>query len=201
MATGTQTPKTGQWVQVARELGPRFAERAAAHDAEDRFVAENVADLKAARLYSAAVPAELGGGGASHSEVCAVLRELGRHCGSTALVLSMHQHLVAAAVWRWRNGKPAEKLLRKVAEGELALVSTGAAEWLGSNGTLRPVEGGYRLDARKVFSSRSPAGDLLITRQSLERRSTIHPKAEIGRLSYSTTKSAGGTASRAISSR
>jgi alkylation response protein AidB-like acyl-CoA dehydrogenase len=80
----------------------------------------------------------------------------------------MHQHLVAAAVWRWRNGKPAEKLLRKVAEGELVLVSTGAADWLGSNGTLRPVEGGYRLDARKVFSSGSPAGDLLITSARLE---------------------------------
>jgi len=169
MASASAPPQAGvEWAVRARELGPRFWERAGVHDAEDRFVAENVADLKAHRFYSAAVPAELGGGGASHSEMCAVLRELGRHCGSTALVLSMHQHLVAAAVWRWRNGLPAEGLLRRVAAEELVLVSTGASDWLESGGLLRPVEGGYRLDGRKFFSSGSPAGDLLVTSARLE---------------------------------
>ncbi len=53
------------WVAVARELGPRFAGRAAAHDANDTFVSENYADLKAHKVFSAGVPAELGGGDAS----------------------------------------------------------------------------------------------------------------------------------------
>src|SRR5215471_20100535 len=85
-------------VAVARELGERFAARAARHDSDDSFVAENYADLKSHHLFSAGVPADLGGGGASHAELCAVLRTLGRSCGSTALALSMHTHLVAAAV-------------------------------------------------------------------------------------------------------
>src|SRR5690349_3867329 len=125
----TRAPRT-DWVAVARDLGPVFASRAAGHDADDSFVADNYRDLKERRIFSAGVPAELGGGGASYAELCAMLRELGRHDGSTALALSMHTHLVAAAVWRLRHGQPAEALLRKIAASELVLVSTGAGDWL-----------------------------------------------------------------------
>lgn len=148
---------------VARGLGPAFAERAAGHDARDAFVADNYRDLKEKRLFSMMVPEELGGGGASLGETCAVLRELGRHCASTALALSMHQHLIAANVFKHRRGQPGGKMLEKVAAGELVLVSTGATDWLDSNGQARRVEGGYRVSGRKVFASGCPAADLLIT--------------------------------------
>ena len=100
----TTRPKAPQtdWVAVVRQLGPAFAVQAAQHDADDSFVADNFRDLRTHKLFSAGVPAELGGGGASHAELCALLRELARYCGSTALALSMHTHLLAAAVWRWR---------------------------------------------------------------------------------------------------
>src|SRR5438270_12375040 len=88
------------WVALARELGPAFAARAADHDERDAFVTENYAELQAQRFFSAGVPAELGGGGASYPELCAMLRELARYCGSTGLALSMHTHLLAATVWR-----------------------------------------------------------------------------------------------------
>ena len=52
------------WEAVARELGPAFASRAAQHDIEGSFVAENFEMLRQTKLFSAAVPAELGGGGA-----------------------------------------------------------------------------------------------------------------------------------------
>jgi alkylation response protein AidB-like acyl-CoA dehydrogenase len=42
-------------------------------------------------------------------------------------------------------------------------VSTGAGDWLESNGELRKVEGGYRFTSEKPFASGSPLGDLLIT--------------------------------------
>ncbi|HEX2515417.1 MAG TPA: acyl-CoA dehydrogenase family protein, partial [Chloroflexota bacterium] len=87
------------WVEVARALSPGFAARAPAYDANDSFPLENYRELKEQRVFSAGVPAELGGGGASHAELCAMLRELGRACGSTALALSMHTHLVASQVW------------------------------------------------------------------------------------------------------
>lgn len=151
------------WKLTLADLGPAFAERAAAYDRSDGFVAENYAAMREARLFSALVPKELGGGGLSYSEVCSLIRGFGRCCGSTALTFSMHQHLIAAALWNYRHGKPGEKLLRTVAVDEKILVSTGATDWLASNGILVPCEGGYRFTAKKVFASGCLAGDLLIT--------------------------------------
>jgi alkylation response protein AidB-like acyl-CoA dehydrogenase len=151
------------WKRVVAELGSVFAERAAAYDGTDTFVAENYADIRAAKLFSALVPQELGGGGLSYRETCGLIRDFGRACGSTALAFSMHQHLVAAAVWNYRHGKPGERLLRAVAEGERVLVSTGATDWLSSSGVLERCEGGYRVTAKKPFASGCIAGDLLVT--------------------------------------
>lgn len=164
LAASHPTPTRTAWIAVARELGERFAARAAAHDADDSFVADNVADLRAHRLFSAGVPADLGGGDASHAELCGILRTLARGCGSTALALSMHTHLVAAAVWRRQHDQaPVEGLLRRVAAEELVLVSSGGSDWLASSGQARRVEGGYRVTARKVFSSGCPSGQVLVT--------------------------------------
>ena len=140
-----------------------FAERAEAHDASDDFVAENYAALKAEKVFSALVPADLGGGGARHGDMCAFLRRLAHACPSTALALAMHQHLVAAAAANHKAGRPGKALLEKVAAGELVLVSTGANDWLESNGAAERVPGGYRVTATKPFASGSPAGDMLIT--------------------------------------
>ena len=140
---------------LARDIGPGFAARAAEFDETDTFVAENYAELSAHRFFSAGVPAELGGGGAGHRELCAMLRELARHCGSTALALSMHTHLLATTVWRWRQQQPVEPLLRRIAEEQIVLVSTGASDWLDSSGTAERVQGGYLVSGRKIFGSGS----------------------------------------------
>ena len=86
------------WVAVARQLGQAFGERASTHDDEGRFVHENYADLRDHKLFSAGIPTELGGGGASHREICGIIREIGRHCGSTGLTYAMHSHPVALNV-------------------------------------------------------------------------------------------------------
>jgi alkylation response protein AidB-like acyl-CoA dehydrogenase len=150
-------------MELVHSLGPRFRERARAHDMEGRFVAENFRELRERRAMSAAVPAEFGGAGASYRELCEALRELAQYCGSTALAFSMHTHLVAAAVWRHLHGQPAEALLRKVADQQLVLVSTGACDWIDSVGSSERVPGGYRVRALKRFASGAPAGDLVVT--------------------------------------
>jgi acyl-CoA dehydrogenase len=155
--------QTVQWTELAREIGPIFAARSAEHDENDAFVGENYVVLKEHRVFSALVPVEFGGGGASHREVCAFLRELAHFCPSTALAVSMHQHLVAAALFNHRHGRPGQKLLEAVGARELVLVSTGANDWLASNGEMVRVEGGYRVTASKPFASGSPAGDMLVT--------------------------------------
>jgi acyl-CoA dehydrogenase len=120
--------------------------------------------LKNEGFFKALVPAELGGGGADYAEICHAIRRLGASCGSTALAFSMHSHLVAAAAWRWRHQKaPTDGLLKRVAAENLVLVSSGGSDWLKSAGTAVKVEGGFRINARKIFSSGCPAGDLLMT--------------------------------------
>src|SRR5919198_376896 len=153
----------GSPAAVARNLGPGFAARAAGYDANDSFVAENYLELKEHKMFSIGVPAELGGGGASHRELCGLLREMGRHCGSTALALSMHTHLVGTLTWMWRQGRPVAPLLERIARNELVLVTTGASDWLDSSGNAERTDGGYRVTGRKLFGSGSPMGDLLLT--------------------------------------
>lgn len=157
------------WVAVLRELAPRFAERAAAHDIADTFVADNYTELRARRVFSAGVPAELGGGGATHAELCDAMRELAHGCGATALALSMHTHQVVIAAWRWRHeGAPVAAFLRRVAAEELILVTSGGSDWLAGSGRAESVAGGFRVHARKVFASGSPAGDLFMTMAILD---------------------------------
>ena len=144
-------------------MGPTLAARAASADLEGRFVADNYSLLKDQGFLAALVPSALGGGGARYGEAVHMLRELGRHCGSTALALSMHSHLVAATVWKHLHGKPGEKLLRRVVSEQLVLVSTGAGDWLQSNGRAEPVPGGYRVFGEKHFGSGSPVGDIAIS--------------------------------------
>jgi alkylation response protein AidB-like acyl-CoA dehydrogenase len=75
----------------------------------------------------------------------------------------MHTHLVAATVWRWRQGHAVEPLLRRVADEQLVLISSGGSDWLESSGTAERVDGGFRVTARKIFASGCPRGDLLMT--------------------------------------
>ena len=163
MTTSTTLSTRTDWSAVVRALGPTFAARAAVHDANDSFVTDNYADLKKHKLFSAGVPTELGGGGASHAELCAMLRDIAHYCGSTALALSMHTHLLAATVWRWRQGQPVEPLLKRIVAEETVLISSGGSDWLESSGTAEKVDGGFHITARKIFSSGSPVGELLVT--------------------------------------
>ena len=157
-------------VDIARELGPLFARRAGEAADEDRFVADNFATLKSSGLVEAGVPVELGGGGAHVDELAAVLRTLAHHCGSTALAFAMHTHQVAIPAWRWTHQKatPVEPLLKRVARERIFLLTSGGSDWIAGSGKAEKVEGGYSINARKIFTSGAPTGDLLMTGAILE---------------------------------
>lgn len=148
----------------AAEIGPRIAAHAARHDAEGSFVSEAYDELRAAGLLRAAVPVELGGDGATVRELVALQRELGHHCGSTALASAMHQHVVAFTAWRYRRGLPgAEATLRRVADEQILLVSTGGGDYTHPQGEAVKVDGGYRVTGRKRFASQSRHGTVIST--------------------------------------
>jgi alkylation response protein AidB-like acyl-CoA dehydrogenase len=163
---GTGNIGTGKtdWLARADRVAADIAEAAARHDADDSFVLEGYQRLKEEGFFKSLVPAELGGGGAGYGEICHAIRQIAASCGATALAFSMHSHLVAAAAWRWRHqNAPTDGLLKRVAAEDLILVSSGGSDWLKSAGSATKTEGGYLINARKIFSSGCPAGDLLVT--------------------------------------
>ena len=162
------------WLSLAESLGKQFAAREVEADEGDLFVADSIAQLKLSGLTAAGVPSELGGGGASFTDLCAVLRILGRYSSSTALAFSMHTHQVMVPTWRWRNqNAPVDGLLKRVVTEQIILVSSGGADWLQSAGKAIKVEGGFLVTACKVFASGAPAGNLLMT-------SAVYEDPELG---------------------
>ena len=65
-------------------------------DREARFPVEALEALKQQGLLGVLVPTELGGPGASMSEVASAVTALSRHCASTAMIYAMHQIQVLA---------------------------------------------------------------------------------------------------------
>jgi len=160
----TNTTRAEELVALAASCGPVLREHATAHDRDGTWVAEPYEALRRAGLLTLGVPSELGGMGASIAEIAAVDRELAKHCGSTALALSMHHHVTAFTAWRWRRDLPgAEPTLKRVAGGETVLVSTGGGDFTHPRGTAVKVDGGWRVSGRKQFASQSPVGSVMST--------------------------------------
>jgi alkylation response protein AidB-like acyl-CoA dehydrogenase len=156
--------REAELVAWAASLGPVLAEHAARHDAEGSWVAESYEHLRDAGLLALAVPTELGGMGATTRQTAMVMRELAHHCASTALAMSMHQHVTAFTAWRYRRGLPgAEATLRRIVDDRIVLVSTGGGDFTNPRGEAVRVDGGYKVSGRKIFASQSPAGTVMST--------------------------------------
>ncbi|MCU0415084.1 MAG: acyl-CoA dehydrogenase family protein [Ignavibacteriaceae bacterium] len=157
-----------QWIQLVHKIGKDFETRAQEYDRDDKFVAENYSVLKENDFFKAIIPEELGGSGLTHSEMCDILRILAQYCGSTALALSMHQHLLSANVWKYKQGQGMEEMLKKVAANQPVLISTGANDWLESSGEMEKTKDGFLVTAVKHFASQSAGGDILVTSAAYE---------------------------------
>ncbi|HYN32178.1 MAG TPA: acyl-CoA dehydrogenase family protein [Ilumatobacteraceae bacterium] len=152
------------FVALAASCGPQLDENAGRHDRDGTWAGDSFEHVRERGLLALGVPAELGGPGATISDLAAVQRELAKHCGSTALASSMHQHVVAFTAWRWRRGLPgAEATLRRVNDEGITLVSTGGADFTHPRGSAVRTDGGYLVTGRKIFVSQSPAGTVMST--------------------------------------
>ena len=162
--TTTRSDDESAFVPWAAELGAQIAQYAAEHDRDGTFVNEAFELFKSSGYLALAVPTELGGHGATIRQVSYAQRELAKHCGSSALAVSMHHHVTLFTAWRYRRGLPgAEATLRRVADDCIVLVSTGGADFTRPRGVAVPVEGGFRVSGRKVFASQVPMGDVFST--------------------------------------
>ena len=150
-------------IDLTHQLGKTFEERAEYYDTNGSFVKENYLDLQEHGYFLAMIPEELGGIGINHSEMCEHIRIIGQYCGATALALSMHSHLIAANIWKLKKGQGGQEVLEKIAKQGLVLISTGARDFLESNGEMTKVTGGYKVSAMKFFASQSAFGNMLVT--------------------------------------
>jgi alkylation response protein AidB-like acyl-CoA dehydrogenase len=150
------------WVATARRLGTDLEPGVADRDRDGAIAIDGFQQLRGSGLSRALVPVEFGGGGASHEEMGGALRELARHDPATAVAFSMHAHVLGAQVWRHHHGLDASGVFAKVVDGAI-LISTGASDWVGSTGTARRVDGGYRVSARKGPASACEVGQILVT--------------------------------------
>lgn len=122
------------------ELAEKVADEVCAEHAIDvdvvgRFPAESVAALREQGLLGAYVPVELGGGGASLTDIAAICHALGQRCSSSAMVFAMHQIQVACLVHHGMGAPGIRAILQRVASEQLLLAS--ATTELGVGGDVR----------------------------------------------------------------
>ncbi len=157
------------WKELASELGKTLSRGADERDANNEFVTENYALLREYGFFKMAIPQQLGGGGAGYEEISSVIRELGQHCGSTALCFAMHTHPVAVNVFKHiRGDEKATATLRKIADNDLIIANTGANDWLKSSGEVTRVDGGFEVSAQKHFVSGCPGAQVFVTSANYE---------------------------------
>jgi alkylation response protein AidB-like acyl-CoA dehydrogenase len=136
--------------------------RAATHDRENGFFADDLADLAAAGYLGALVPAELGGAGLGLRETAHEQARLAGAAPATALAVNMHHVWVGVARYLHDRGDASmDWLLEEAAAGEVFGFGYSEAGndlvLLGSRTEARPDgAGGYTSHGRKIFTSNSP---------------------------------------------
>jgi alkylation response protein AidB-like acyl-CoA dehydrogenase len=168
------------YIALARDLAPIFAERARKHDEESSFPYENLDELVSSGYTAMTVPAEFGGAGAPLEVLCQAQRILAGACASTAFAVNMHVH--GLAMIARLGGDSAEWACRAVLDG--AVISGGFSEpgvggnWWHPTTKAEKVDGGYILNGRKGFFTGYPgATHLFLSAATTDDRGLPQPMA------------------------
>jgi acyl-CoA dehydrogenase len=120
---------------VGREVAAVAAQHAGDVDAKARFPRESIEAAKKAGMLAAAVPRELGGGGATMRELAAMCTAVAQGCGSSGMVLAMH-HIQVACVARHGLKSPFfARYLKEIVEKQILLASVTSE--VGTGGDTR----------------------------------------------------------------
>jgi alkylation response protein AidB-like acyl-CoA dehydrogenase len=159
-------------VELAEVHAADFATRAADHDRDNTFVAENFERMKASGLLAAAAPEEFGGLGVeSAHDITVAISRLARGCGSTAIAANMHIGAVWVVTRNWREGLASGDTAASEGLGQFLpflgrsqVLVSGAGTEAGSSfvfpqTTATPVDGGYLVNGHKIFATNSDIAD------------------------------------------
>ncbi|MGE0827650.1 MAG: acyl-CoA dehydrogenase family protein [Candidatus Binatia bacterium] len=169
------TEREQRFIDLAASLAEEFAPRAAAYDENQTFPHENYQRLRDTRYTLLTIPEELGGLGGSMLERIKAQERLAQGCGATALAINMHFNVLGLLIDLWRKDKDPkiEAKLRQVVEGRLICGGTGS-EPDNAVSVLKPrtvatrVDGGWRVNGRKIFATQSIALDLYFAEATWE---------------------------------
>ncbi|HTR16677.1 MAG TPA: acyl-CoA dehydrogenase family protein [Acetobacteraceae bacterium] len=144
------------------------AQWATAVDREARFPEEAFAELRKQRLMGIMIPPDLGGEGASLSEIVDVCYQLGQACSSTSMIFAMHQACLACLLRHGHDHAWHRTLLRRVAGDQLLLASSTTEGQGGGNvrASAAPVEHtdtGIRLERAATVVSYGERADAILT--------------------------------------
>ena len=147
------------------DLLARIRERAAAHDRDNTFPEQDLAELTAAGYLSILVPRELGGAGLALADASVLQQRLAGAAPATALAINMH--LVWTGVAKVLADRGIDDL-RFVQEGAVAgeVFAFGISEagndlvLFGSDTDAAPrADGSYAFTGTKIFTSLVPGVD------------------------------------------
>ena len=166
----TPTHKTSELVAKTRAIANEVAARHATDvDVRARFPAETIDAMKQAKLLSAAVPRELGGGGANLQELTAMCWTLSQACASSGMVFAMHLIQVACIARHASKDKYFDGYLREIVARQLLIgsVTSEVGVWGDTRSSICAVgrsNGKYSLDKDATTASYAEsADDLLVT--------------------------------------
>jgi acyl-CoA dehydrogenase len=131
----------------ARYVAAAAAEHAAEVDRESRFPFETFTAARQHRLLSMLVPVELGGDGASVSDVVDVCYMLGTACGSSAMIFAMHQIQVVILLRHAQQSAWHRQLLRRLCDEQLLFASSTTENQMG--GAVRSSACGVQRDGSR----------------------------------------------------
>ncbi|HLH66944.1 MAG TPA: acyl-CoA dehydrogenase family protein [Solirubrobacteraceae bacterium] len=171
--------------EIARRVAAPAAEEV---DRLGRFPAQTVDALRERSALSAPVPEALGGAGACTATIAACCRELGRACGSSAMVFAMHHIQLLTIVRHAPAGSWFEHYLQRVCS-EQRLIASVTSE-VGTGGDMsRSIAAVQRAaDGSCAFEKNAPtvsygehADDLLTT---LRRSPEAEPGDQVAVLTH-----------------
>jgi acyl-CoA dehydrogenase len=172
------------------------AEHADSVDANGRFPVESFAALRQARLMGALVPRDLGGEGATVSEVASICHLLGRRCGSTGLIYAMHMIQTACIVLHGDNGWQRDVLRQVAAEQSLLASATTEAATGGDLGrsecAIQVEDGRFTVEKHGAVISYGDHADMVLVtaRRSLDAAASDQVLAVIPRRQFVLTQTA-----------
>jgi acyl-CoA dehydrogenase len=158
----------GDLLARARAVAAIAANNAVAVDEASRFPAEACAALKEQRLLGVMVSRDLGGEGASISEVADVCYQLGQACSSTAMIYAMHQIKVACVTRHMRDNAVLANTMRRLCTEQLLLASSTTEGQAGGNvrsseAPVEHVDGGIQLERKASVISYGAYADGIVT--------------------------------------